>query len=100
MKNTKKIKISDFYCTQCGNKGFPIIRMPGQGRESGHLKKLFCIYCNKECNMVEISNNNYKYTLDDFLIEYNNNNFTEEGVRKMAWKQCVTEAKEKEAKNE
>ena len=33
---------SDFYCTECGRKGIPIIRIAGKEREAGHLKKLYC----------------------------------------------------------
>lgn len=47
-------KESSFYCTECGNKGIPVIRKKGQLRKSGHLKKLYCLHCRKETNHVEI----------------------------------------------
>lgn len=94
MKKRKNIKFSDFYCTCCGNKGIPVIRISGKEREAGHLKKLFCLHCQDEKNMVEVSSFPSKYTLNDFLIEFNNNNFTKEGNRILPWKQCIASIKE------
>lgn len=77
MKKNKNIRMavfSDFYCTECGKKGIPILRKIGQERESGHLKKIFCLYCQKDCNMVEIKPNS-SYTLEDFEKEFNGHNF-------------------------
>lgn len=76
--------ISDFYCTQCGNKTLMLPRKKNKQRESGHLKKLFCIYCQKENNCVEIKPFG-KYRYEDFLIELNNDNFNEDGTRKMTY---------------
>ena len=61
--------VSDFYCTVCAKKGIPIIRKPSQQREAGHLKKLFCLNCQKETNHVEIRPFG-SYTLEDFQEEY------------------------------
>lgn len=72
---------SDFYCTQCGKKGLVCYRVVGQERKSGHLKKLFCIYCGKDQNCVEIKANSTKYSFEDFLNEFNNHNFDENGNR-------------------
>ena len=49
-----KTVMSEFYCTQCGKKGIPVYRKKGQERKAGHLKKLYCLYCNMETNHVEI----------------------------------------------
>ena len=75
----KKMAPSDFYCTQCGKKGLVCYRVVGQERKSGHLKKLFCIYCGKDQNCVEIKANSTKYSFEDFLNEFNNHNFDENG---------------------
>ena len=75
---------NDFYCTQCGQKGIPIQRKENAKRESGHLKKLWCLKCNKETNHVECNNN---YTHDDFLTEFENDNFDEDGNRVMTYNQ-------------
>ena len=74
----------EFYCTQCGNKGIPIPRRRTFKREAGHLKNLFCIYCNKETNHVECIPNS-KYTKEDFIIEFENKNFTKDGQRKLTY---------------
>lgn len=67
-KNKETVK-SEFYCTECGNKGIPIARRIGQQRKSGHLKKIFCLHCQKETNHVEIRPyGGYRY--EDFLEEF------------------------------
>ena len=90
MKSYKTNGASEFYCTSCGRKGIPILRRIGKEKEPGHLKKLFCIYCNKEVNHVEIRQNG-KYTYNDFSLEYNWGNFTKEGERKLPYKQFESE---------
>ena len=72
----------EFYCVFCGEKGIPIARNKGAKREPGHLKKLFCLNCKKETNHVECLPWG-KYTKEDFFIEFNNNNFTKEGKRRL-----------------
>ncbi len=70
----------DFYCTQCGNKGLPVCRTNHNPGKPGHLKKLFCLQCDKETNHAEcISGSNY--SLDDFIYEFESGIFTEEGLR-------------------
>ncbi len=76
---------SDMYCTKCGKKNIPIQRKKGQEREKGHLKKMYCIYCQQEVNMVEIKEC-ASYTLDDFKLEFKYQNFDNEGNRKMPLK--------------
>jgi len=88
-KDIRLVNFSDFYCTCCGKKGIPIIRKVGKEKEPGHLKKLFCLYCNEEKNMVEIRPNG-KYTLEDFEIEYKGGNFIN-GERKKPYKQFLLE---------
>ena len=46
----------DFYCTKCGRKGIPCQRRRGHQHSRGHLKKLFCLYCNEEVNHYECRN--------------------------------------------
>lgn len=76
---------SKFYCTCCGNLGIPVLRQ-GRQREAGHLKKLFCLTCKREVNHVEVKFGTH-YDYNDFLFEFNNHNFTEEGIRKMPYTQ-------------
>ncbi len=49
-------------------------------REPGHLKKLFCINCHEEVNHVECVSSS-KYTVEDFIEEFENLNFAIDGTR-------------------
>lgn len=98
-KDIRNISLSDFYCTRCGCKGIPVFRTAGQEREPGHLKKLFCLNCQDEVNMVEVRSIG-KYNLDDFWIEYEYGNFDEEGNRKEPWKQFVSKIRQGMINNE
>ena len=57
MAKTYSTTSSRFFCTQCGREGIPIQRKKGSQKERGHLKKLYCIYCNEQVNHVEIKEN-------------------------------------------
>ena len=80
MNERRIIKDHDFYCTCCGKKGIPISRDKKEIRERGHLKILFCIYCNKEINHVEVVEN-WDYDSTKFEDEYNSGNFDSDGQR-------------------
>ena len=74
---------SEFYCTKCGRpQKFPIPRLSGQARPSGHLKNMYCFYCCEEVNFCEIKRNT-KYDYIDFLIEFEGHNFDDNGARKL-----------------
>jgi hypothetical protein len=75
---------NEFYCTCCASKGIPIARKKGKEREAGHLKKLFCLKCKQERNFVECKPFSH-YEREDFIFEFENGNFTEEGDRKMPY---------------
>ena len=77
---------SEFYCTQCGNRGIPVLRLKGSEREAGHLKNLFCLTCQKEQNHVECKPYT-KYTHEDFLLEFNEGNFDKSGKRILTYGQ-------------
>ena len=81
MPRSKTYSFDDFYCTQCGEKGIPILRQLGKERNAGHLKKLYCLRCGKETNFCEIKPNCTKYTYQDFLLEKECHNFDTEGNR-------------------
>jgi len=76
---------SNFYCTQCGKCGIPIPRKKGEKRESGHLKRLWCIHCQKVINHVEVQEFTVHYNYQDFLNEFNFGNFDKNGNRKMKY---------------
>lgn len=80
----QNVVMSEFYCTQCGNKGFPIWRRTGREREAGHLKKIYCLTCGEQTNHVECKENTH-YQYNDFKTEYEYGNFTEEGLRKQKY---------------
>lgn len=93
-KDIRLNQLSDFYCTCCGHKGIPIIRKSGKNKEPGHLKKLYCLYCGEERNMVEVKQSG-KYTLEDFEIEFKGGNFVN-GERKVkSYKQFIAEYRHK-----
>ena len=69
MAKNQRTTLSEFYCVECGNRGIPIARRVGQQREAGHLKKIFCLHCQKETNHAEIRPfGSYRY--EDFLEEF------------------------------
>lgn len=78
------IVTNDFYCVKCGGKGIPLPRRKGAEREAGHLKRLYCLSCQKEWNHVECRVFSH-YTYDDFQVEMQYNNFDDEGNRKMTY---------------
>lgn len=81
---TRNLEFSQFYCTQCGKRGFDIPRTNGKAREAGHLKEIYCLTCKKRTNFVEVKPFT-KYDYEDFLLEFKNNNFTKEGTRKIPY---------------
>lgn len=82
-----KFNVSQFYCTQCGKRGLDVHRPKGKQREAGHLKKLFCLYCGCEQNHAEIRPYIGDYQYEDFLLEFENGNFTPDGQRITPWRQ-------------
>ena len=76
MKNTQ----SRFFCVECGREGIPILRKQCSQRERGHLKKLYCIYCQKEVNHAEIREIG-GYTEEDFRLEFESGRFVD-GVKR------------------
>ena len=75
---------SDFYCTSCGKKGIPILRQKGKERNAGHLKKIYCIYCQREVNHVECKPFSH-YDFSDFDFEYTHGNFDIDGNRRLEY---------------
>lgn len=75
----------EFYCTKCGKKNpYSIPRFGGKERPAGHLKKIFCLNCQEEHNMVECVPFS-KYDKEDFFLEFNKGNFDTTGQRKMPY---------------
>lgn len=49
----RKYNISYFICPECDNL-FPLPRHKGSQRNKGHVKDLYCAYCNKVVKTTEI----------------------------------------------
>jgi len=88
----RNITISDFYCTQCGNKGFVLPRKSNKQREPGHLKKIYCLTCRNTVNHAEVREIG-GYTLEDFLEEFNGGNFDKEGNRIQTYKSFLNKVR-------
>lgn len=91
------ITYSDMYCTQCGKKNIPVPRKAGSEREPGHLKRMYCIYCKRKVNMVEVKGFG-SYTAEDFYWEYENGNFNKKGHRKLSFSEFRTKMNNLEQK--
>lgn len=84
--NKKNYLISEMWCTHCGNRGISIPRKDNKQREPGHLKSIYCIYCNKEQNHVEIRPFCSDYNYEDFKLEMKYHNFDKNGNRKESYR--------------
>ncbi len=88
--------VSDFYCTQCGSRGLPVVRTSRKVREPGHLKKLYCLHCKMQTNHAEVRPFG-KYNYEDFQIEFIHGNFDSEGQRiDPSYRHFIAEVKQKE----
>ena len=65
----------DFYCINCGGKAMTLMRKMGSQREKFHRKRLYCPWCGKEINCVEIRNLDEK---DEFEMSYERGDFINE----------------------
>lgn len=66
---------ADFYCVKCGQKGIGLMRKNSKQRESGHHKKLYCPWCQKDYNHVEIKT---PMDLEKFQEDFKNGAFEKE----------------------
>lgn len=80
MKHTT-FSISEFYCTQCGKKTIPIARICTHQRAAGHLKNLYCPWCRKENNCVEIRPGIGSYTYETFKLEFTLGRYRADGTK-------------------
>lgn len=96
MSKIANFTISKMYCCNCGKEGLPICRKKSHSREDGHLKKLYCVYCGKLWNHAEIKPSSDNYTLEDFKLEMQYENFDNEGNRKEPFNTFKRHLKQKE----
>ena len=67
MKNRRNFSISYFICPECNN-SFPLPRRKNKERERGHIKDLYCPFCNKVQKTMEIRNTDfYKNGFGEFI---------------------------------
>ena len=89
MNSSELLLDHEFFCTQCGNKGIPIVRKSSRCRAAGHLKELYCIHCGRVVNHAECIPYS-DYDADTFREEFESCNFDKEGMRIMPlseWRQ-------------
>lgn len=65
----------DFYCIQCGQKIYPLMRKKGTIKKKFHRKRLYCPYCKQEINCIEIRNDAEEF---EFKEAFENGDFKEE----------------------
>lgn len=63
----QKHNISYFVCPECGNV-LPLPRKKSRRREKGHIKDLFCVYCNKVVKTTEVRQGDAYMRLDGSII--------------------------------
>ena len=56
MSKRQSYTISHFLCPECGNE-IPLPRRSNRNRESGHIKDIYCPYCNKVQQFLEFKSN-------------------------------------------
>ena len=54
----KHYTISYFICSKCG-KSLPLPRNRSLKRKKGHIKTLYCVFCNKETDTLETRDGDY-----------------------------------------
>lgn len=64
----RKFDISYFICPECGN-SFPLPRSKNVKRNRGHVKDLYCFYCNKVVKTTEIRSGDY-YVRNNGVTSY------------------------------
>ena len=56
--DVRSYNISYFICPNCGN-SFPLPRKKSAKRNKGHIKDLYCVYCDEVVKKVEIRSGDY-----------------------------------------
>ena len=64
-----------FYCINCGERNFPLMRPEARKKEKFHRKKLYCYHCNKTVNNIECKD---QFEVEEFKVLFINGNFQKE----------------------
>lgn len=60
--------ISNFICPECGGI-LPLPRMKKSRREKGHMKNIFCPYCQKEQTFQETRNDEFYKSMSGEILK-------------------------------
>ena len=71
-----------FFCVNCGKEGLPIYRSLAKQRGKMHRKKLYCIYCAQEVNMVECYS---EEDVEKFKRNYENGVYKDEAEQSIVY---------------
>ena len=63
----QKYNISYFICPECGS-SMPLPRKKSRRRDKGHVKDLYCVFCNKVVKTTEVRQGDAYVTLDGSVI--------------------------------
>ena len=66
---------NSFYCLNCGQKNFSLVRFNDKKREKHHRKKLYCYHCQKTVNNIECKD---ILEVEDFKTRWASGEFAEE----------------------
>lgn len=73
---------SNFYCLVCGRPGIPLQRRASLQRAKGHRKKLYCVWCQKECNHIECKT---QEEIDAFREKYEKGEYEKEAYASLEY---------------
>ena len=71
----------DFYCVNCGRKALSLPRNRGYRHSTFHRKRLYCVFCKQEVNMVECKD---EFETRDFLDVFEQGYFKEEAKESLS----------------
>ena len=63
----RNYSISYFICPECGNY-LPLPRPKNLKRNKGHIKNIYCVYCNKTVKSTEIRSGDFYVEQDGTVI--------------------------------
>lgn len=71
----KKMELHSFYCINCGEKVYELMRAVSHQYEKHHRKALYCWHCKQTLNCIECRNENEVY---EFKEAFANGEYKEE----------------------
>ena len=71
----RNMRQHDFYCLNCGNRNYTLLRQFGRLREKWHRKVLYCPVCKVNINHIECRNDS---EAEEFKQAFKEGTFIEE----------------------